>query len=124
MATDRIELTVPAGREFARTVRVTAASIGSRAGMSIDRVEDVRIAVEELFLLMRQAGGEGAELTFVFTVDDATMDIEAAARCDAAVPCVPAEGRYARFILEGVCDAFDMAEDGLSCSVRIEGQDD
>ena len=48
--TDHVKLTVPARDEFARTVRMTAAALAGRMGMSLDDVDDVRIAVEEAFV--------------------------------------------------------------------------
>ena len=47
---DRITLTVPSRSEYARTVRMTAAALASRMGMSFDDVEDVRMAAEEAFV--------------------------------------------------------------------------
>ena|SRR5450759_758084 len=121
MPSDRIVLSVPARGEFARTVRVTAAEIASRMGMSIDDIDDVRIAVEESFaLLSGHAGGDG-EVTFTFTLHDDAFE---------AVGVTPSKecedsgneetgSKYARFILESVCDEFELKFEGGQCSIRL-----
>jgi hypothetical protein len=44
-----IRLQVPLRDEFASTVRVVVASIGADAGFSVDDIDDLRLAVSEIF---------------------------------------------------------------------------
>ncbi len=44
-----IRLQVPLRDEFASTVRVVVASIGADAGFSVDDIDDLRLAVSEVF---------------------------------------------------------------------------
>jgi hypothetical protein len=46
---DTVELCVPAGYEFASVVRLVAASMAADAHLSVDDVEDLRLAVNEVF---------------------------------------------------------------------------
>ena len=118
--TDHLRLTVPARDEFARTVRLTAAALASRMNMSIDDVEDVRIGVEEAYLLAMRCVEPGDPVTLDFTVDDGELLLEVGPLPgDPAVLLASPEAKYARFILEGVCDGFDLAEDGEACRVRL-----
>ena len=80
MAQDRITLTVPARGEYARTVRMTAAALVSRMGMTYDEVDDVRMAAEEAFVYAVDTLPEDAEVTFTFTLDEDALEIERAAR--------------------------------------------
>lgn len=118
---DHVRLTCPARDEFARTVRMTAAALAGRMGMSIDEVEDVRMAVEEAFLLAKARLGAEEPVTFDFTVDDAGLALEVG-------PLPPGpdgtgddpESRYARFILESVCDEFTLEADGRGvCTLKL-----
>src|SRR5512146_142041 len=108
MASDRIVLSVPARGEFARTVRMTAAELASRMGMSIDDIDDVRIAVEESFALAA-AHATGAEVTFAFALDKETFEAVATTPSNTCGEELEeeTESRYARFILESVCDEFE-----------------
>lgn len=48
---DLIELEVPLSGEYARLVRLTAAFVAEHCGLDIDRIDDVKMAAEEAFLL-------------------------------------------------------------------------
>ena len=50
MSEKTVRLEVPAEAEYARAVRMTAASVAVVCGMSVDDVEDVRMAAEEAFV--------------------------------------------------------------------------
>ena len=110
MAKDRITLTVPARGEHARTVRMTAASIVSRMGMNFDDVDDVRMAAEEAFVYAADTVPEGSDLTFTFDIADDTIAIEVALGHEADLSDEEVERRasYATFILESVCDSFEL----------------
>jgi serine/threonine-protein kinase RsbW len=117
---DRVVLTVPARGEYARTVRLTAAELASRAGMTIDEVDDVKLAVEEAFLFAARRV-EGSELTFSFVLEPAGVELLVGPlppSC-AGLEETDAGERYARFILESVCDEFDVLERGGECFLRI-----
>jgi serine/threonine-protein kinase RsbW len=119
MATDRIVLTVPSRDEYARTVRMTAATLVGGKGASIDVVDDVRIAIEEAYIFACGKGEEPAEVTFVFTIED---DLFVAEVESDAVPHEESDdpgGRYARFILESVCDEHELTHEGGKVRARI-----
>jgi serine/threonine-protein kinase RsbW len=121
MTADRIELTVPARGGFARTVRVTAAALAGRMGMSIDEVDDVRIALEEAFLFAVDRVAPGQPITFVFSVTDETMDVTVGPlACEREVSDEDETGsRYASFILEAVCDEFELVTEADSCMAHL-----
>ena len=70
MADDQITLIVPAKNEYAKAVRMTAAALVSRIGMTYDEVEDVRMAADEAFVYASDTLSEDAEIKFVFTLGD------------------------------------------------------
>ncbi len=121
MASDRIVLAVPARGEYARTVRLTAAELASRMGMSIDDIDDVRIAVEEAFALASEHAGANGEVTLTFTLHEDAFEAVG------STPSTTCEGpgdeetgsRYARFILESVCDEFELKFEGGQCFIRL-----
>jgi len=118
MASDRITLTVPTRGEYAKTVRLTAAELASRLGMSYDEVDDVRIAAEEAFVYASQCIGEDGEATFTFLVSPDSLEIVAGPLRDAR-SVEEAPGGYAEFILRSVCDEFEIERSDEGCSLRL-----
>lgn len=49
---DTIEIIVPLRAEHAATLRVIVASLGSDNGLSVDEIDDVKLAVSEVFTLL------------------------------------------------------------------------
>lgn len=46
---NQIELIVPARADMASTVRLVAASLGADVGLTLDEIDDVRLALDEIF---------------------------------------------------------------------------
>ncbi|MDO8964797.1 MAG: hypothetical protein Q7W30_09955 [Coriobacteriia bacterium] len=117
---ERVVLTVPSRGEYARTVRITAAELATRAGMNIDDVDDVKLAVEEAFVFASERKETG-ELTFAFDLRSEAIELEVGplpAACDDDDD--PGAGeRYARFILESVCDEFELLDRDGECYLRL-----
>jgi anti-sigma regulatory factor (Ser/Thr protein kinase) len=115
---DRVVLTLPARGEYARTARLTAAELASRIGMSIDGVDDMKMAVEEAFVFVTDRR-VGETVTFDFTIDEGIEILVGPMEGS----CAEQEGetgeRYARFILESVCDEFSLVDAEVGCFVRL-----
>ena len=76
MDSDNVILSVPASAEYARSVRMLAASLAVTDDFSVDDVEDVRMAAEEGFVYacstMPPAGS--VEISFGIEPGEVTMD--------------------------------------------------
>lgn len=56
--TDVVEISVPADSGYVATLRLTAASLAARCDLTIDEIEDLRLAVDEACaLLLPHANG-------------------------------------------------------------------
>lgn len=121
MAVDRIRLTVPARGEYAKAVRMTAAALVSRMGMTYDEVDDVRIAAEEAFVYAVDTLEEGADVDIDFLVGDDVIEIVTRLGGQARLDNEDAERRaaYATFILQSVCDRFEMSSDDAGPCLRV-----
>ncbi|WP_321971234.1 ATP-binding protein [Paratractidigestivibacter sp.] len=103
-----ISLTVPAAPEFARVVRMCAASAAAVADLSLEDVEDVRMAAEEGFVYACATGQASVECGIAF--GDGTLeivyslgeDLEAAG--DDSLDLVEA-------LLAAICEDFGVADD-------------
>jgi serine/threonine-protein kinase RsbW len=76
-AGDEIHLEVPTTPDLLRLVRVVASGVASRLGFSIDAVDDVRLAVDELCWTVASKAGPTSTLTVRFVILDAAFTVEA-----------------------------------------------
>jgi hypothetical protein len=62
---DHFEVIVPLRTRYASTVRMIAASLGAEAGFTVDEIDDVRLALDEVFsMLAERHVGERVRTTF------------------------------------------------------------
>ncbi|MGO9872524.1 MAG: ATP-binding protein [Acidimicrobiia bacterium] len=57
-----VELRIPADPAYVRIARLAAGDMGGRAGFSVDELDDVRLAVDEVCATLIAAGGHLLEL--------------------------------------------------------------
>ncbi len=113
MGQDRVTLVVPARGEYAKTVRMTAAALVSRMDVGYDAVDDVRMAAEECFVYAVDTLPEDAEVKFTFTICDDSLNIDTTLGAEPDVSDEEVERRtsYAMFILQSVCDEYELGSD-------------
>lgn len=121
MGKDRIAMTVPAKGEYAKTLRMTAAQLAGRMGMTYDDVDDVRIAAEEAFVYASDTIPDGGSIDVVFTLDDDALEIEVSLGPGLRLDDEDAERRtaYATFILQSVTDRFELSSDEDGAHLRV-----
>jgi hypothetical protein len=109
-----VELSVPLQAQYAATVRTLAASLGADAGFSVDELDDIRLALSEVFSAM---------------VDDAAIDVSARALVSlsvgAGVAHVEVRGaaaidldELALGILRSVTDEFEVTPTSVVFELR------
>ena len=124
MASDIVKLNVPAKPQYARSLRMLAANLAVVAGLSIDDVEDVRMAAEEGFVYSSATQAGSLEVTF--TVDEHYLRLDFALGELEAKAEEYAEGSfsYAELILAAVTDEYAIDEDaGVLTIVKRLGVD-
>ena len=116
-ATSPITLSVAADARYARLVRMTAANAAMLSSMSVDKIEDVRMAAEEAFIYACSTVSDAA-LEITFDVDDERIEIVFDLGSGARVQDEP-EGpaAYADLILFAVCDSYVKTEE--PCDLRL-----
>lgn len=61
---DTVRLSFPVKSDFMVLARITGAAVAAKAGFAVDAVEDFRLAVEELCLLVQRHDGTTLHLAF------------------------------------------------------------
>lgn len=99
-------LALPATPEFVRLARVTATGLASRAGFSIDEVEDLRLAIDELcFTLIGTKGREG-QLELRYRLDGSALEVKGS--IDGAEAATPHLSEWSDQILDALVDEHEV----------------
>lgn len=115
LGADVTRLTLPAAARYARVARLTVAGLASRSGFSYDDVEDIRIAVGEVYSLLVAADTEDDDrITLACSLADDTLTL-VASRGSVASPL--AVGDLSRQILDAVTD--EVSIDEAAATIRI-----
>lgn len=118
---EHVRVDTPTDPRYLQLIRLATAGAGSEAGLTIDEIDDLKVAVDELCSSTIQAGellGEGARIGLVYRFEDDGLVVEgsregpglAAHRLDDLVET----------ILDATVDsyAFEASGDGLAFVVR------
>lgn len=98
LALDEIVLKVPASAAYARIVRVGAAAVALRQGMSFTEIDELRAVIDEATeLLMEQPPSEGAAIECVFRASRGCLEVEAH-RTDEAGVAATAAARFSKAV--------------------------
>lgn len=111
-ASDRIELIVPMRAEFATTLRTLVASVGADVGFSVDEIDDVRLAISEVFSVLVDASQHPRE----------RARIELSAQPGSITATLGNEGTQshielddlAEHILHSVTDEYEVSPNGIT----------
>ena len=110
---DVVELAVPAHPAYVAVVRTAAAGLAARADLTLDRIEDLRIAVDEACaLLLHHRSTEDsiedddASIRCLFTLEDDALTV------DISGPLVPLPdpSAFAWAVLDALVDALATGE--------------
>ncbi len=111
---DYFELIVPLRTRYASTVRMIAASLGAEAGFTVDEIDDVRLALDEVFsILAEHHVGERVRTSFRL---DGNQLIARLALESGPVDAEPDE--LAANILRSVVDHYEFSAEGVTLTKR------
>ncbi len=72
---DLVEVRVPADSAYVATLRLTAASLAARCDLTIDDIEDLRLAVDEACALLLPHAAAGSVMTARFQLATANLSV-------------------------------------------------
>jgi len=106
-----VELRFPAEVAYVSTLRATAASLAARVDLTVDDIEDLRMAVGEACAVVLPGAAEGGEVAVAFGLSDHTLTV--AVSVPAAPGADPDTGGFAWQVLTAlVTDAEVTHADG------------
>jgi serine/threonine-protein kinase RsbW len=111
---DRVSIKIPASPEYLQVVRLIAAGLASRLGFTIDDIEDLKIAVDELSAYLTGAQGREGTLDLTFSIDGDRIDISGAGHFTTGIKVRTELTEFSRQILETVADSASLHQsDGV-----------
>ncbi len=117
MESKTVELKTPAAPEFALSVRMLAANLAVVCGLSIDDVEDVRMAAEEGFVYASATEQESVGIRFDINEDRIEMVFTLGAQANVEDAYEDGSFGYAQLILGAVTDEFSIDDEASTLTV-------
>ena len=111
MPEQTVRLSVPAEADFARTVRMMTANLAVVCDMSVDDVEDVRMAAEEGFVYCCATRPESCDVSFELSQGEVRV---AFALGTGEIDDADGTLDLAELLLSAVCDEHGVTDDGSS----------
>ena len=112
-ADDSISIKIPASPEYLQVVRLVAAGLATRLSFTLEDIEDLKIAVDELSAYITGAHGRSGTLAVTFTLYDGRIQIEGTGKYTEGYDVRTELTEFSRMILETVTDSAELsASDG------------
>ena len=112
---NRIDVSVPLRPEFASTVRTMAVSVGADAGLSVDELDDLRLALSEIFSVLADEGPPEGRALLSIRLGQGELFVSVRSDQDGAVYHLD---ELALGILRSVTDSHDIGPNSFSFSKR------
>jgi serine/threonine-protein kinase RsbW len=115
-ARDFVELRVPADPAYLAVVRTAAAGLAARLDLTLDEIEDLRIAVDEACaLLLDHRTHRDQSLVATFTMQPSTLDV--LVRGPATL--LPERSSFAWAVLEALVGGVETGADADGAWIRL-----
>ena len=98
---------------------MTAANVGALCSMSVDRIEDIRMAAEEAFIFGCTAV-DSDDISIKFDVDKSHVGMTFTFGDQATVDEDDQAAVYAELILASVCDSYEKTTAPLTLSLDLK----
>ena len=106
-----VRLELPIDTRYIRVARLVASGMGSTAGLDVDGVDDLRIAVDELCAALFELAN-GGPVSLTFALNDYGVDVEGHAPAAPSAHIDMERFALSQQILGVACDGFSLDVDG------------
>jgi serine/threonine-protein kinase RsbW len=115
----QVVLVLPADTQHLRLARLMAAGVAAPAGLGIDDVDDLRIAVDELCTTLLEASGGDGPLTVMFEYDEGQVTVSGRVTAQRPVDADDRRQLLSKEILAVVADEHELRTDGDDLTFRL-----
>ncbi|MDO5022614.1 MAG: hypothetical protein Q4E07_04675 [Eubacteriales bacterium] len=112
-----LTITVPAERKWILALRTTIGACGSIAGLSLDTISDLRLAIDEGFDLLSHQPRKLEKIRMDCSIDQGMLHIKLQGiRSEKAQTCAPQDPQTAKLIIGTLVT--DIHLEGDSCGIH------
>lgn len=128
VSADRVELEVPADPAYLAVLRTATAGLAARMDLTLDEIEDLRIAVDEACALLLGVGGDAADdpgagagpqtrapLRAAFDLGDDVLQV----RVSGPATTLPERSSFAWAVLEALVGEIDTESGESSSTITL-----
>jgi serine/threonine-protein kinase RsbW len=114
---DHVDVRVPASGAFVATLRLAAASLAARCDLTVDDIEDLRLAVDEACSLLLQLARPEDALHARFALSPGQLRVDASVSAPAHVDVD--RGGFAWTVLGALASSVEVARDGDRLTISV-----
>lgn len=112
-----VEVRTPAEVVYVSTLRLTAASLAARCDLTIDDIEDLRLAVDEACALLLPHAIPGSVLTTRFVLHAARLEVETSV--ETAEAAEPDRSGFAWTVLGALASSVDVRQAAGTLTIAV-----
>ncbi len=116
---DTVTISIPASPEYVKIVRLVAAGLAVRLRFTIEDIDDLKIAVDELSAYLTGTQGREGTIQVRFSVDDERIEISGAGRFSPGQRFRSELTDFSRMILETVADEASLEQQNGNPTFRV-----
>ncbi|HKC26696.1 MAG TPA: ATP-binding protein [Jatrophihabitans sp.] len=114
---DIVEVRIPADVAYVSTLRLTAASLAARCDLTIDDIEDLRLAVDEACALLLPHATADSTLDARFELSQGRLAVETSVQTDEAAE--PDRTGFAWTVLGALASSVEVHKDGKRLAITL-----
>ena len=114
---DIVEVAAPADVAYVSTLRLTAASLAARCELTIDDIEDLRLAVDEACALLLPHAAQDSRLTARFEL--ATGRLQVATSVSTLETAVPDRDGFGWTVLGALATSVDVVKHDAQLTISV-----
>lgn len=114
---DQVEVRIPADVVYVSTLRLTAASLAARCDLTIDDIEDLRLAVDEACALLLPHADPDSTLDARFELAEGRLAVETSVKT--ADGAEPDRSGFAWTVLGALATSVDVMNDGGRLTISV-----
>ena len=107
---DVVSIKIPASPVYVQVVRLVAAGLASRLQFTIDEIEDLKIAVDELSAYLTGSQGRDGDLEVRFKIDGDRIEITGQGHFDSRQKVRTDLTEFSKMILDTVVDSAELTQ--------------
>lgn len=116
---DTVSISIPASPEYVKIVRLVAAGLAVRLRFTIEDIDDLKIAVDELSSYLTGTQGRDGTIQVLFSVGEDRIEISGAGLFSPGQKVRSELTQFSQMILETVADEASLEQRNGSPTFRV-----